>query len=396
MQASLGASKESPVLLVADQPLAAQGGGAVILKSLLGDLLGKGVCWASPAQKEDDPARGAYALRQGSQGRTGKHSLVSDVLWYRRALTDEVLERARALNASALWFVLHGVSVHLAAGAVKAGQLPVHLSVHDDPLHATTLRSRRLFFTAPLVARDVARALRGATSVDVICPQMARRYEQKLQVKSMILHRGLREQVAETPRYDLARDGLSIGILGNTYAYAQLPVLARALLEAGRKSGCTPRIICWGLGYERFQREFGGQLAIEIRGHVDEPAAIEQLHSCFLLYLNYPFSWTAKVFRETSFPTKLSTFLYAARPLLIHSPPGSSICELADFGKPYAHVWPSMESSAGAALIAEAAADPHAAESQHLAAEAVRLRYFDYDIHRTTLETILRDLTQKG
>jgi len=392
MQGSLAASKESPVLLVADQPLAAQGGGAVILKSLLGDLLGNGICWASPAQKEDDPARGAYALRQGSLGRTGKHSLVSDVLWHRRALTDEVLERARSLNASALWFVLHGVSVHLAAGAVRAGQLPVHVSVHDDPVHATTLRSRRLFLTAPLVLRDVARALRGAKSVDVICPLMARRYEQKFQVKSVVLHRGLREKIAETPRYDLARDGLSIGILGNTYAYAQFPVLARALLEAGRKSGRTPRIVCWGLGYERFQREFGGQLAIEIRGHVDEPAAIEQLRSCFLLYLNYPFSWGAKVFRETSFPTKLSTFLYAARPLLIHSPTGSSICELADFGQPFVHLWPNMESSAGAALMAEAAADAQAARSQHLAAEAVRLRYFDYDIHRNTVQKILRDL----
>ena len=55
------------MLLVADQPLAAQGGGAVILKSLLGDLLGNGICWASPAQKEDDPAARAAAERYANQ-----------------------------------------------------------------------------------------------------------------------------------------------------------------------------------------------------------------------------------------------------------------------------------------------------------------------------------------
>ena len=75
-------------------------------------------------------------------------------------------------------------------------------------------------------------------------------------------------------------------------------------------------------------------LELEVTGHVDEPEGVAKLRDCFALYLSYPFGPRGKVLRTTSFPTKLSTYVMAARPVLLHMPADSSVAFLAATSPP--------------------------------------------------------------
>ena len=322
----------------------------------------------------------------------GRRSVFLDSTVYAGALAREVLSLADELRASGLWLVLHQSVVCLAPRLIRAARVPIHVTVHDDPVYASAMRSRRYLPLIPLIARDFAFTLRHATSIDVVCQNMANRYKRKYGVTSVILHRGLSAPVSASPKYDLARDGLTVGVLGNTYSYCQLPVLAEAVVRVGQFLSVPAKIIVCGIGYgDRLRREFSGRLVIDSTGHLPEPAAIERLSKCFMLYLNYPFTQWDRVLRETSFPTKLSTYLYASRPLLVHAPLGTSVADLpVDRG--YVTAWTSMDPKAGAQLIADFACRPGAVDNFRTHAEGVRLRYYSYAVHRATLESMLNGL----
>ena len=108
------------------------------------------------------------------------------------------------------------------------------------------------------------------------------------------------------------------------------------------------------------------------------------LRRCFALYLNYPFGRRDAVLRQTSFPTKLSTYVQAARPLLIHAPADSSTAPLIG-PDGYATAWSDLDPARGAdALVAAwGRAENHA--SRHEAADRVRRDYYDPDRNRRAL-----------
>src|SRR5581483_5550928 len=190
--------------------------------------------------------------------------------------------------------------------------------------------------------------LRAAKTVDVTSHPMGEFYERKYGVKSGVLHRGLTVPPSPSPAYDLTRDGLSVGILGNTYSYQQLPVLGRALALAAARHGVAGRIVVCGEGYgARLRDEMKGSVEVEVTGHIPEQECIARLQRCGLLYLNYPFGRLNRVLRETSFPVKLSTYIYASRPILLHAPDGTSVKELPKDRK-YCCAWDTLDPEDGA------------------------------------------------
>ncbi len=374
-------SAERPIILLADYAWDAQGGGAVIIKSLVGDAIGNGILWVTPGRSEHRPDLGWIGLRQRP------HAHFSSIL-RARSLAREVLALARTQNARGLWGILHGATVSITAELTRCSDLPVHVSVHDDPVYATAIRSRQMVGLAPLLARDFRRCIRAARSIDVVGTAMAERYRRKFGVTSQVVHRALDAVVTPAPPYDLAAHGLRIGLLGNTYAYSQLPVLAKAIELAAGRLGVPGSIVVCGAGFgERLRREVAGRVNVEVLGHVDEPSAIGVLQQCLALYLNYPFGPTTTVLRETSFPTKLSTYIYAARPLLTHAPHGSSTIDLC---RGYSFDWTSMSPDDGAAMLLQIAAAPNA--EYQAGAEEVRTRFYPAERNRRTMETCIRQL----
>jgi hypothetical protein len=387
-----GVTASRPLILLADQAWDAAGGGAVILRSLLGNAVGDGIIWVTPSRAERDLGRGHWGLTAGSAGRSVQFSMLADLLRHPAQLAAEVSTLAEELNAAGIWAVLHGATLGIAARLAQSGRHPLHVSVHDDPVYVTALRSRRLALFAPLLARDFRTALTGARSVDVVCQSMGERYRDKFGVDFAILHRGLSDAPRASPPYDLKTSGLSVGILGNTYSYHQLPLLGRAVELAAARLGVRGRIVVCGRGYgERLGQDMQGKVDVEVVGHIPEPEGIERLRHCGVLYLNYPFGVMGKVLRETSFPTKLSTYIYAARPILLHAPGATSVADL-QMESGYITAWPTLNADDGAQQLTAMFRDPRFANSHHLAGELVRSRYYDLASHRATLDSILSQL----
>jgi len=141
---------------------------------------------------------------------------------------------------------------------------------------------------------------------------------------------------------------------------------------------------------ERLKAEFEGRVEIEVTGHVTESDAVPLLRECFALDLNYPFGSRDAVLRRTSFPTKLSTYVQAGRPLLLHSPTDSSVMPLVD-DSGFAAVWSNNDPERGAEALLELWNRPANHESRHVEAERVRLAHYDPDRNRRVLfETLGR------
>jgi hypothetical protein len=384
-------SSDEPLLLWTDFPADHGGGGAVVLRSLIGEDDRARVLWATPALGQD-VAPNVVPLRAGSAGKTWRRSLFLDSTLWTRALAEETLRVARAHRARALWVVLHGAGVQVAAELAKRRELPMHVTVHDDPAFAVALRSRRYLAMTPWVEHELARALRGADSVDVIGSAMRERYLRRYGVDSIVVHRAVADRVLPVPAYD-SQHGLRIGVIGNMYSYDQLPLLGRALSRASRLIGVPARILMVGRGFaERLKKDLTGSgVEVEAVGHVDEAEAVRLLSRCFAVYLNYPFDRRAAVLRETSFPTKLATYLRAARPIVTHAPKDTSLAPLSAMTG-YVHPWTTMDSADGETLLARMWRDPTQLASAHESGEALRLRYYDPVRNRRALKTALNAL----
>ena len=391
----VGYSAEHPLLLLTDFPPETAGGGAVILQSLLGLAELEKIVWLTPSRPRAE-GRNVVWLRRGSAVRTPMlgRSLWLDTTLMAGDLADEVHGIARERGARAIWIVMHGAGVAIAARLSRRTTIPIHLTVHDDPAFAMALTSRRYLALVPAIEHDFARALRSAASVDVISQGMADRYLRRYGVRSVIVHRGMDRVVEPSPPYDKERLGLRVGILGNTYGYRQLLILGRAVAEAAKELEVPGRLLVVGAGHgEPLRRDLAGQVAVEYTGHIDEPEAVRHLQSCFLLYLNYPFPSIHAVRRQTSFPTKLSTYVQAARPLLIHAPADSSVTQLGAMTG-YAHCWDTPRASDGAAILTRIWVDPQGTASFHVDVDRVRTRYFDLHSNRRSLFDALNSLVR--
>jgi hypothetical protein len=74
------------------------------------------------------------------------------------------------------------------------------------------------------------------------------------------------------------------------------------------------------------QREFPD--LVENAGDATENEVISRLQGTAFVYSMYPFDSRYRLFRETSQPTKISTYLIAGRPILAHCPKGSSTVDM--------------------------------------------------------------------
>ncbi len=382
-------------MLLTEYPPSFGGGGAVILHSLLTPEDQERLVWltlssrAAPAEREVGLRVLTFPRGVGWPRRSSR-SVWADSTLLARRLGDQVLELARKHRVRGLWSVLHNAIVPITAHVTRSGQLPVHGTVHDDPAFATALRSRRYPLLVPWLEHELGVALRGCQSVDVISEGMARRYRDRFGVSSVVVHRAMRAAIDPSPRYDRAR-GLRVAVLGNTYGNEQLRVLSEAVALAADEVGVQGGISIIGGGSGAPLGDFRTRIAVEALGHLEETRAVELLRTCFIQYLNYPFGLRDRVLRETSFPTKLSTYLQSARPLLLHMPPGSSALPVMRFS-PLGVGWQSMDAREGARALSAAWRNERMLDSLHGAADEVRRAYYDGAKHQLTLATALAGL----
>lgn len=379
----------SPLLLLSDFSPETAGGGAVIIKSLLTPEDRERIVWVTLAPLEQHVDHNVVSLAPA-----GRRSLLRDGTIHARGLRDAVREVSGSRNAAAAWFVAHGASLRMASGLIDTG-LPSHVTVHDDPAWGYALMTRRYLPLAPLLARDLGKTLRAASSVDVVSGAMADTYERRYGVTSTIIHRGLPGPVQPAPAYDRAK-GLTVAVLGSTYGFSELSVLAEALAFAQQRLGVPATLTVIGGVDERGVRKLCPPgVELEITGHINEAQGIDRLRESFLAYLSYPFRRRGRMLRTTSFPTKLSTYVLAARPLLLHMPSESSVAFLGA-RSPYATLWASTNPADGAEILERLWREPTTASSFHAAADEVREQHFDLARNRAALYGALNGLISAG
>jgi hypothetical protein len=368
-------SPDRPLLLLTDFSPDAQGGGAVILRSLLTEDDRRRIVWVTLSHHCSAENPEVVSLASSSH-----RSLMRDATLrapsLRRAVRRIMVDR----GAAAAWIVAHGPAAHVGLGLLGTG-VPAHVTVHDDPAYLWL--TRRYVLLAPLLGRDLRSLLRRGRSLDVVSREMADHYRRIHDGDITVVHRGLPDSVVPSPVYD--RDEVAVAVLGSTYGLSEVKVLGRALELVGRQLGVPVRLTVIGGGdRRRVNRALPRALTVDLPGHLDEQSGIARLRKSFLLYLSYPFRRRGKMLRTMSFPTKLSTYVQAARPILMHMPADNTVAFLGETA-PYATSWSSLAPDEGAEIIAGLWRQERMRETFHIPADAVRADHFDLASNRRAL-----------
>lgn len=306
------------------------GGGSTNLRSLIPHLEGLRVRWLYTAARSSafpdsvrvgPPMAGGpvchdlsrqVALWSGLPTRTF-HRVISD-------LTDT--------GSSGFWIVGHNEGVMVARALARRGAR-VHLTIQDDVPEGIFARSRRYRPLVPLVRATYEATLRRMASIDVTSDGMQAYYREKLGLSTVVIHPFVAALPASSvPRLPL--DEIRVGHIGSVYSMGEWRAFVVALGRVARKRQLRARMLMVGLAskYRALASEFPD--VIEIVDDLPEAEAVERLSTCHFLYAMYPFDPRSDVFRRTSLPTKVTTYLKCLRPILAHAPEGSTLLDLVD------------------------------------------------------------------
>jgi glycosyltransferase involved in cell wall biosynthesis len=297
------------------------GGGSIQLKSLLPQLAEFEINWYYLASAKAPSGVGIWLGKQLMGGPLLKDVSRSSRMWL-RGTSKRIREIAAEMNADLYWIVAmnEGVLVGL---ELSASGKPVHLTIHDDPV-SVFHRSIRYRFLSSLMAKSFSRLLRSVKSVDVISSGMRDFYRERFAIESLVVYR----YVQALPRLkDRAFDTkvLRVGHIGIVYSAKQLKEFVEALRSHGRNLGVPIKLVKIGRSreFEKVQQAYPD--LVEDLGELSEKEAIEELSKCNFLYSMYPDASRFEVFRRTSQPMKLSTYIQAQRPIFAHTPEDSTL-----------------------------------------------------------------------
>jgi hypothetical protein len=304
------------------------GGGSVQLRSHLEQLADLDVEWYYLAKK---PAPGGGRRHWLGEPLT-PNQFLSDLSARTRFLPgskNHIRELVGRMEADLYWVVAHYEGISVAAELIDLGK-KVHLTVHDDPF-GTWIRSGRYRAFRPLLEGTFPGVLRAAQSIDVTSWGMRNWYRQRYGVKCFSLYR----HVAKLPKLSISPDQsrLTIGHIGTLYH----PEPFRRFLSASKKIAAQSqrglRVIRIGASPEIDAIAAQDPEIFQAYGDLAEEHAIPVLAECDFMYAMYPAGKRYALFRKTSLPIKVSTYLQAQRPIFAHTPADSSLaCVVGKYG----------------------------------------------------------------
>ena len=232
-----------------------------------------------------------------------------------------IQKMVREIEADLYWVVAHYEGISVAAELNDLGK-KVHLTVHDDPF-GMWIRSERYRMFRPLLWRTFPSILRAARAIDVTSWGMRNLYRQKYGVKCFALYR----HVASLPDLNIPRDRsrLTIGHIGSLYHPDPFRKFVSALKRVASASKRSLQIIRIGSSPQLDRIALEDPDIFAAHGDVNEETAIPLLAACDFLYAMYPESKRYELFRKTSLPIKVSTYLQAQRPIFAHTPADSGL-----------------------------------------------------------------------
>ena len=217
-----------------------------------------------------------------------------------------------------VWATLQGEALLLAARVAKGLGVPLVGTIWDDPEGwladgGYDTLSRRLLLG------HFREALRLARRVSTVSEAMQEAYRQEYGLDSQLLRHGHDwEDSAVSPEVNSPRQGVTVGFVGNVYGedawLAFLAACARLNAEGG-----LPPVGVRLLGGKCFPYPHPG-VAVDNQGWLPRKEMLRRLAAVDFCYLPYWFTADKRRHAELSFPTKLTTYMAAGRPVLYHGP----------------------------------------------------------------------------
>jgi hypothetical protein len=310
------------------------GGGSVIFRSILPHLTDADVRWF---YLSSSPAEARFATYLGPQIMGG--SLANDVVNTLRLFAlqshpeiDRYVGAIRDWSPDVAWVNAMNEGILVGKKLLDAGIPHLHVSVHDDPA-GLAIKSRRNRHLASLIDRRNSELLRRAHSVDVVCDSMRDYYSRRIGVDAVVVYRYIHD--LQLPASGVAQasasDGstIHIGHVGAFYSAPEVFAFVNVLQNIGASDGIQFRLTNYGRVSPMttaLQKEFPD--LVENAGDMAEDEVVLRFQRTAFVYSMYSFHSRHRLFRETSQPTKISTYLRAARPILAHCPKGSSTIDM--------------------------------------------------------------------
>lgn len=239
-------------------------------------------------------------------------------------LTDEIIDFAKKAGAEKIWVTLEGQTlIRLAASLQERLPLPMVAQVWDPP--NWWLRDNNV---DPISRKDILKTFGKVlsnpnTTVAAASWAMAETYQKEFGSKAIPVVPGLPKDWAREPASQLnSSSTLTIGFAGQLYSGDEWISLMDALDSLNWQiEGRAVEIKLLG---RTFELHANGHRNIKIFGWRSQPETLQILSECDILYCPYWFSPKYETEARLSFPSKLTSYLAAGRPVLFHGPKYSS------------------------------------------------------------------------
>lgn len=239
-----------------------------------------------------------------------------------RRATAECISYARAQGITEIWAVLDiPVAIDMAAKVARALGVPLKAMIWDDIEHNV-----RYFNADPLTSRRLRQsfsdAIRYAERCAVIGETMQSEYSRRYGKRGVILRHGIDR--LSMPGHSIEGTGaIRIGFAGSISARSAFNQLLATLDHLNWRIGGRPvTLVLMGGRFDLWSKV---PRRIECLGWQSVDQTTEILAGCTLNYLPQPFEDDWRSFSELSFPSKLTTYLAARVPILLHSPTYASL-----------------------------------------------------------------------
>jgi len=236
----------------------------------------------------------------------------------RRILAD-IVSFGKKHQINCLWVILDGQTlIRLALPAAKKLNVPLISQIWDPPEWG--LKDQNVDkFSRALILKKFAQAIHESQKCATASWAMAKKYAHNYHAKTMPFLPSLEAQLAFPPasRLHSAKE-LIIGMAGQIYVTAEWDSLILALDK-----------LDWQINDQKIKIRLLGnwlklttdrKMTIEYLGWRSQEETLKLMNECDILYCPYWFDPKYEKAARLSFPSKLTTYLAAGRPIFFHGP----------------------------------------------------------------------------
>lgn len=196
---------------------------------------------------------------------------------------------------------------------------------------------------------EFGRVIRASDRCAVVGESMKEAYDEQFEKDCIIVRHGVTEKLRSLEG-NARRESSSyvIGYAGSITADDSFAVLIRALDNAGWQ--INGKSVTLRLAGVRYVLNSAQPQRIEYLGRRSVAETVSLMAEANILYLPQPFVEELRELASLSFPTKLSTYLASARPVILHAPEYAAVvpfikrfpfgrwCDSLDAGQLWAHI----------------------------------------------------------